>query len=448
MILTEIKELTQYINKLLQNEGAEDTIVTASRGVSDEIKFVDNEIIKTTHGTGQSIDIFANFGKKIVFTSLKDITKDSAKAQIAKAIKFSKVLAPKEDWFGIAKGPFKYVKIPDIFDKRILDLDAKDKIDFVESGINAALSEGAKRASGIMNLDSAEIYKITSGGIEAENAQTSAYFSIRALVEKDSSGHSTSTSAMLKGFDAEGAGKFAGQIAKQAIKPEKGSGGKYSVIFAPMAIAPLLESAGGSLSMFDIEAGTSFFGNLLGKKVANPVVKIIDDGTLSNGTGSSPFDAEGVPTQKNIAIDNGILKTYLYNTTLARKYKTKTTANAGIISPQPHNIVIEGGKSSKEKLFSQVDNGLYITNIWYTRFQNYTTGDFSTIPRDGIFLIKNGQIVKPVKQLRISENMLNLLKNISGIANDVQQITSWEVHTPTFTPHILINNVNITEPTS
>jgi PmbA protein len=215
-----------------------------------------------------------------------------------------------------------------------------------------------------------------------------------------------------------------------------------------MAIAPLLESAGGSLSMFDVEAGTSFFGNLLGKQVANPIVKIADDGTLPNGAGSSPFDAEGVPTQKNIAIDSGILKTYLYNTTLARKYKTKTTANAGIISPQPHNIIIEGGKSSKEKLFSQVENGLYITNIWYTRFQNYTTGDFSTIPRDGIFLIKRGQIVKPVKQLRISENMLNLLKNISGIANDVQQITSWEVHTPVFTPHILVKDVNITEPAS
>jgi PmbA protein len=155
-----------------------------------------------------------------------------------------------------------------------------------------------------------------------------------------------------------------------------------------------------------------------------------------------------VPTQENVAIDKGVLKTYLYNTTMARKYKTKTTANAGIILPQPHNIILESGKLSKEKLFSQVQNGMYITNIWYTRFQNYTTGDFSTIPRDGIFIIKDGEIARPIKQLRISENMLNLLKNISGIANDVQQITSWEVHTPTFTPHILIDNVNITEPTS
>lgn len=448
MMPADIIEIANHVNKLLQNEGAEDTIITAVTGINDEIKFVDNEIIKTTHGTGQSIDIFANFGKKLVFTSLKDLTKDAAKTQVAKAIKFSKVLAPKKDWFGIAKGPFTYKKIPDIFDKKILDLDSAKQVDYVHSGISAALSEGAKRASGIFNVGNSDVYKITSGGAEAKTAQTAAYFSIRALVDKDASGHSTSTSAMLKGFDTENAGKFAGQIAKQAIKPEKGRGGKYSVIFAPMAAAPLLESAGSSLSMFDVESGTSFFINKLGKQVANPIVKLGDNGALPNGAGSIPFDAEGVPTQENIAIDKGILKTYLYNTTMARKYKTKTTANAGIISPQPHNIILESGKLSREKLFSQVKNGLYITNIWYTRFQNYTTGDFSTIPRDGIFVIKNGEIAKPVKQLRISENMLNLLKNIVGIANDVQQITSWEVHTPTFTPHILIKDVNITEPTS
>jgi len=448
MIPEEIIELANYVNKLLQNENAEDIVITASRGASDEIKFVDNEIIKTTHGTGQGIDIFANFGKKLVFTSLKDLTKDAARTQVAKAIKFSKVLAPKKDWFGIANGPFRYKKISDVFDKKISNLNSSSQVDLVHKGVNASLAEGAKRSSGIFNMASAERYKVTSGGIEAEDAQTEAYFSIRALVEKDASGHSTSTSAMLQKFDTEKAGEFAGQIAKQAIRPEKGKGGKYSVIFAPMAAAPLLECAGNSLSMFDVESGTSFFTNKLGKQVANPLVKLTDDGTLPNGTGSALFDAEGVPTQKNIAIDKGILKTYLYNTSLAKKYKTKTTANAGIISPHLHNIILEGGKLSKEKLFSQVKNGLYITNIWYTRFQNYTTGDFSTIPRDGIFIIKNGELVKSVKQLRISENMLNLLKNISGIANDVQQITSWEVSTPTFTPHILIDNVNITEPTS
>ncbi len=447
MITSDVKELANYVSKLLQTEGADETVITASNFSGDEIKFVDNEIIKTTRSTGNNIGIFANFGKKIVFTSLKNLTEDAAKAQVAKAVKFSKVLAPKDDWFGIANGTFKYKKIPDTFDKKIINLDSKSQIDLVESGVNASLAEGAKRSSGIMDVTSAEYYKLTSGGAEAEGEQTSAYFSLRTFKDKDASGHSTSTSAMLKGFDTEGAGKFAGQIAKQAAKPETGKGGKYTVILAPMAAAAILESAGGSLSMFDVESGTSFFVNQLGKHVANPIVSLIDDGTIPNGVGSSSFDAEGVPTQRNVAIDKGILKTYLYNTSMAKKYKTKTTANAGMISPQPHNILLEGNKISKENLFSQVENGLYVTNIWYTRFQNYTTGDFSTIPRDGMFLIKNGQIVKPVKQLRISENMLNMLKNISGIANDVQQITSWEVHTPTFTPHILIKNVNVTQPT-
>jgi len=129
MISSDIKELTNYVSKLLKAEGADETVITASDFAGDEIKFVDNEIIKTTRSTGQNIGIFANFGKKIVFTSLKNLTKEAAKVQVAKAVKFSKVLAPKDDWFGIANDSFTYKKIPETFDRKISNLDAKGQID-------------------------------------------------------------------------------------------------------------------------------------------------------------------------------------------------------------------------------------------------------------------------------------------------------------------------------
>jgi PmbA protein len=76
-----------------------------------------------------------------------------------------------------------------------------------------------------------------------------------------------------------------------------------------------------------------------------------------------------------------------------------------------------------------------------------STGDFSTIPRDGIFLIKNGKIYKSLKDLRIRDSMLNILKNIRAIANDTKQIYSWEIGTPVFTPHVLVKDVGVTMPT-
>jgi PmbA protein len=141
------------------------------------------------------------------------------------------------------------------------------------------------------------------------------------------------------------------------------------------------------------------------------------------------------------------LKNYLHNTSTAKKYKTKTTANAGLIVPSPTNTILKEGKISKEKLFKEIKNGLYVTNIWYTRFQNYLTGDFSTIPRDGIFLIKNGEIVKSVKDIRITDNLQKILENITGLSNKQEWIIWWglENQIPVFTPYVLVKDVNITK---
>ena len=82
----------------------------------------------------------------------------------------------------------------------------------------------------------------------------------------------------------------------------------------------------------------------------------------------------------------------------------------------------------------------------YTRFQNYNTGDFSTIPRDGIFIIKNGKIGQPIKGIRISENMLNILKNTVEIGKTPERVVGWEVEIPVITPAVLVKDVNVTRP--
>jgi len=96
---------------------------------------------------------------------------------------------------------------------------------------------------------------------------------------------------------------------------------------------------------------------------------------------------EGVPTQKTGLIENGICKNYLHNTSSARRHKTESTGNAGLISPEPWNVVFEKGNSKFDDMMEGIKKGLLVTNVWYTRFANYHTGDFSTIPRDGCYLI-------------------------------------------------------------
>ena len=255
-------------------------------------------------------------------------------------------------------------------------------------------------------------------------------------------------STSLKNFDVDEAGRTSGMTARDSKNPEKGNKGKYDIIFGPMAISPLLNVIGESASMFSVESGMSFFAGKYGKMVGSKKITIYDDGTLDGGTNSTKADYEGVATRRNVLIENGMFKQYLYNTSIARKYKVESTGNAGLISPAPWNIVVKKGDLSLNEMIKKVKKGIYVTNVWYTRFANYHTGDFSTIPRDGAFLIKNGKIIGSLKNIRISENVLRLLRNVDEIGDKPRYLRSWEARTPVLTPPILIRNCNVTVPTS
>jgi PmbA protein len=173
----------------------------------------------------------------------------------------------------------------------------------------------------------------------------------------------------------------------------------------------------------------SVFVNKLGQKVASETVTLRDN-PAAYSMGNRVFDDEGVPARENVLIGKGVLKTYLHNTSTAKKFQTETTGNAGIVVPTPWNLELDAGSMNREEMFREVKHGLYLTNTWYTRFQNWAKGDFSTIPRDGIFLVEGGEI-----------------KQSWGISKEQQPVHWWiEARPPSLSPYILMKDVQITRP--
>ncbi len=432
-----------FIKFALKN-GADDVVIEKNSGETKQVRFANNNIQIFKTWNILNYKIFLSYKKRIVNTIIFDPSEKNIKNTIKDLIKYAKFIKPNQDYFGIAEGPFEYKKIPKVFDKRIVNADL---LDITESMINSAL-ENSKNTAGVVYTDVNERELKTSTNISVSEKATSIKLSIRAFNKDDETGHSASCSRNLSFINPEKVGKKAGEISKLAKNPEKIKAGKYDIIFDPLSAANLLSVVGIFSSIFYVDSGMSFLRNKIGKKVANNIVTIFDNGKIANGYHSTSFDDEGVPTKKTVIIDEGFLKNYLHNTSTARKYKIKTTANAGLIVPYPRNIILKKGKISKEKLFEDF-NGLYITNIWYTRFQNYLKGDFSTIPRDGIFLIKNGEIIKSIKEIRISDNLQRILENIVNISNKPEWIIWWglDFQIPVFTPYVLVKDVNITQST-
>ncbi|WP_457751671.1 TldD/PmbA family protein [Thermococcus sp.] len=436
--------VNEFILKKADELGFGDVVALSYENRRRQVRFANNEITVAKFWHEKMVELFVEMDRRIAGTTITEVSRENIENTLKTLKANLENMAPKEDYYGIANGPFKYSDIPETFDKSIVEL--AEPNEYVETAINTALEEGAKRVAGVLYTDHNRIYLSTSTGVEAFDEGTGIEISVRAFIGDLESGHGTNSVRALKKFDPELAGRKAGEIAKLAQNPEQGPEGKFDVIFDPLAFANLLSYMSFMTSAYAAEAGFSFLVNKLGQKVANEIVTIKDVGNMPNGYGTRKFDDEGVPTKETTIIENGTFKTFLLNTSLGKKYGTETTANAGLMMPHAWNIVLEPGDYTKEELFSEIKRGIYITNVWYTRFQNYVAGDFSTIPRDGIFLVENGEL-RPIRNIRVSDNLQRILEGIKGLGKESYHIHWWEVDTPVSTPYVLVEDVGITRAT-
>ncbi len=445
--------IAEYTVKRARKAGADEVVVLVQQMHANQTRMANNQITLAVDWQERSASVFVARKGRTTTTAVDNPTRKKVDEAVARMLKFVKRLPLNEDYRGIASRNFAQPR--DSPDPEIAGGRASTN-DIMTAARDAALKAGAKRTAGTAYTSSTRSTVATSAGALLAARTTGATVSIRAFTDKDASGHWVHASSTLRGLDAKGSGRHAGRIAKKARHPEMGKAGRYDVVFDPLAIAALTSNLGSMASATSVEAGFSYMGGLVGKSVASKAVTITEDGTLRGGLESCPFDLEGQPTRRNVIVDGGKLKTYLHNTSTGTRHHAATTGNAsfghfattgdagGVINPSPWNLQMAPGRRKADSIFGMVDKGLYVTNIWYTRYQNYVAGDFSTIPRDGLFLIEGGEVAGPVRDLRISENMRKFFQKIEALSADTRQIQSWECETPTLQPYALVKRVNVT----
>ncbi|MEM1584625.1 MAG: TldD/PmbA family protein [Nitrososphaerota archaeon] len=435
--------LDRFIS-LASELGATDTVIEVYKGLTRMIRFSNNEITVVKEMVNERVAVYAAIREKRAILEINDASTPSIKKAVKEVVEMAKKSRPSDLYAPLPKGPFKYnSELLKVGKVRGLP---EHLVGYVETSVNEALNQGAIRVAGTLTYSAGRRILKTSNGAEGVSRSSSISISVRAFAADDATGHFVSIATDDKSFKPEVAGRMAGQIAKLAVNPVECEPGTYEALLGPMISANILEQAGDASSAFYVDAGFSFLTNLIGREVASNVLTLVDDPTIPETVGAEPFDDEGLPTRKNIIIDSGVLKTYLHNSTTAKKFGVESTANAGLIIPQPFNLLVEGEGRPLDKLISGIDDGIYVTNNWYLRYQNYRTGDFSTLPRDGIFRIRKGSIEHPVKNLRISDNMLNLLKNIREISQEKYWILWWEVDKPVYAPYISLSELTFTRP--
>ncbi len=430
--------LPAYTVRKGSEHGFDDIIAQLIYSQEKQIKFANSDISLSSEWQNIYMGLFLAHKKKLLTTTIENPTKKKILHALHQAKKQISLISPKQDYHGIGNGG-SYGTYS--YDKDMIRQD--DELLSITQMVIDTGNEYAPEVAGVLRVDEEEVILCSSNNVHAEDKNSGITISVRAL-GTDSSGHGVQAARTMKQFTPLKAAHKAGIIARDATSPQEIKKGKYTLILDPLSLANLVSQLIDFSSIFSIESGFSCLIGKLGQRVANEKITLFDDGRHPQGIHTQKFDAEGTPTKKTPIIKEGILKNYLHNASTAQKYGTESTGNAGLIAPHPWTGVLSPGDRKKEEIFNDADHALYITNVWYTRFQNYLTGDFSTIPRDGAFIIHKGDKVKSVHNIRISDNLQSIFAHMEILSNKVEQIYWWETEVPSFVPYAVVKNVNIT----
>jgi len=267
---------------------------------------------------------------------------------------------------------------------------------------------------------------INSKGLNLNYENDIGYIYISVIVEDDGEVHTAAHYQLFRSLDEVDSNSFAKKVVDDAVnkfnsKPVKS--GNYKIILKNEVVIDILSTFSSTFSAENVQKGLSLFKDKLNEDVANSIVSLIDDPFYEKGYRRTPFDSEGAASKYKEVIKEGKLMTYLHNYKTAKKSNTNTTGNAyrgshkGKISISPTNMYFKKGDLSFNELVNKVENGLIIDEVQGLHSgANQVSGDFSLSARG--FLIENKKIIRPVEQITISGNFLQLLKDIVLIGDD------------------------------
>jgi PmbA protein len=289
---------------------------------------------------------------------------------------------------------------------------------------------------------------INSHGLCLSNEVGASLSFVQSVVEKD--GESQYGIAIAKGIDGEevdGMPKKATEEALAKIGAAEIESGKYDVIISGEQMRSLLSTFCGVFSGREANLGLSLLKGKEGEQIASACVTLVDDPLYEGSPMQTGFDGEGVATYTKNVIEDGVLKTLLYDIASADKVGRESTGNGqrgGYTSDvviAPYHFYIKGGALSEDELLSKMKDGIYITELKGLHAgANAVTGDFS-IESFG-FRVRDGKKCEAVRSFTIAGNFFELLKSIEDISDKVKFsiATSFTVFG---SPDVLIRNMSI-----
>jgi len=355
-------------------------------------------------------------GRRQATVSASDLSEATRSRLVERAVAMAR-LAPEDPYAGLApkdrlaKGPFPDLDLFDGTERSAAELEAVS----AEAEAAALAVSGVARSEGGHASHSTSRWRLaTSDGFDGAYHGSAFSLGVGVIAEKDG--------AMERGGESRGArhlsdlpaadwiGQRAGERAVARTGARKIASTTAPVIFdnrmATQVISPLL----GAISGPSIARGTSFLKDRLGQRLFPAGVDLIDDPFRPRGMGSTPFDDEGVAVERRAIVEDGVLTTWLLNSSSAAQLGLASTGHAsrGLAGPpgvSTHNLHLAPGERDLDGLMADAGAGLLITSMFGPSL-NGNTGDWSA----GVsgFWFENGKVAYPVSEITVAGNLTDL----------------------------------------
>jgi PmbA protein len=443
-----ILDIAEVTVKQAEKLGAQQAEVYISSSRSFSIDVENSSIKSATEKRDAGCGIRTVVDKRIGFAYVTTLLEEDIKEAVEKSVKLAKASVADPEFVTLPSFEASYPSVYSLYDPAIHELSSEKAAELVSRTVDSAKEavKGLKVAVEAQLTASSSTRAISNSlGIAGTAKSTSIFIYSYPTVKTEDDQNSSFEYQVLRqlaGLDPEMIGTNAGTNAVKNLGGKTIEGGDLPVVMAPLAIGTVLGGGfGGAVNAEEVQYGRSYISDAFGEEIASQELQITDDGLLAGGIGSRPFDAEGVPSQKTVILEKGVLKSLLHNSYTANKVEVDNTGNAsrpsysGIPNIATSNLVISKGTGTVEDLISEIEKGVYMRTTWDR--PNMTTGDLSAMVSEG-FYIEGGELKHSLKNTLVGINMKDLIQRVHRVAADVRATTS------VISPSLVVESAKVT----
>jgi PmbA protein len=420
--------LAEKLVALARKSGADEAEVSLVEGREFDVDVRKGRIEHLVEAGSRVCGLRVIKNGRTAYASSSDLTPQTLRRLVRNAVKRAGFASP-DKFAGLA--PLSRRKVDpatlDLFDPDVAEIDSRTKIRLALETERIALRDKRITNSYGANFgtNEARLILANSNGFAGEYRQTYCELNVGLQAGDTDDRVEDSWFSSKRRFrdlaTPEEVARKAVERTVRQLRPRKIATQNVPVIFEPTQTSWLLAFLFGCVTGTAVYQKTSFLAGKLGERIGNANVTVVDDGLIPGLLGTRPFDSDGVPSQRTVVVEKGILKSYLCNTYAARKLRLKSTGNADGGGVSPNNFYLAPGTATAREIIAGTKKGLILIRT-LGHGLNSVSGDISR----GAFglWVEDGEVAFPVSEITISGNLGRILKDLEVVGQDLEFISS------------------------